>query len=95
VTEIEESAPEKKRSAARTKTTISRIPGVTAGDGDSGALRHKFSSYNLRIPSASMEGTLPDRRPLAVNKFIFGGTGAGYEKWLPLPQLERGESIGF
>src|SRR5205814_9644420 len=47
------------------------------------------------IPSASMEGTLLIGDHLLVNKFIFGGTGAWYEKVLPYRQLKRGDIIVF
>src|SRR5260370_12861007 len=42
-----------------------------------------------------MEGTLLIGDHLLVNKFIFGGTGAWYEKVLPYRQLERGDIIVF
>src|SRR5260370_35363185 len=42
-----------------------------------------------------MEGTLLIGDHLLVNKFIFGATGAWYEKVLPYRQLERGDIIVF
>src|SRR5438445_7548623 len=49
----------------------------------------------FKIPSASMEGTLLVGDHLLVNKFIFGGRGAWYEKLLPYRSLERGDIIVF
>jgi signal peptidase I len=54
-----------------------------------------FVVQAFKIPSASMEGTLLIGDHLLVNKFIFGGTGAWYEKILPYRQLERGDIIVF
>src|SRR5437660_3490843 len=54
-----------------------------------------FIVQAFKIPSASMEGTLLIGDHLLVNKFIFGGTGAWYEKLLPYRQLERGDIIVF
>src|SRR5881275_1238776 len=54
-----------------------------------------FIVQAFKIPSASMEGTLLIGDHLLVNKFIFGGTGAWYEKVLPYRQLERGDIIVF
>src|SRR6201988_646908 len=54
-----------------------------------------FIVQAFKIPSASMEGTLLIGDHLLVNKFIFGGTGAWYEKILPYRQLERGDIIVF
>ena len=42
-----------------------------------------------------MEGTLLIGDHLLVNKFIFGGSGAWYEKVLPYRRLERGDIIVF
>src|SRR5437899_9437677 len=49
----------------------------------------------FKIPSASMESTLLIGDHLLVNKFIFGGTGAWYEKLLPYRELQRGDIIVF
>src|ERR1700694_860918 len=54
-----------------------------------------FIVQAFKIPSASMEKTLLIGDHLLVNKFIFGGTGAWYEKVLPYRQLERGDIIVF
>ncbi len=54
-----------------------------------------FIVQAFKIPSASMEGTLLVGDHLLVNKFIFGGRGAWYEKVLPYRPLERGDIIVF
>src|SRR5579863_4744095 len=54
-----------------------------------------FILQAFKIPSASMEGTLLIGDHLLVNKFIFGGSGAWYEKFLPYRPLERGDIIVF
>jgi signal peptidase I len=54
-----------------------------------------FVVQAFKIPSASMKGTLLIGDHLLVNKFIFGGTGAWYEKFLPYRPLERGDIIVF
>src|SRR5271163_5002564 len=54
-----------------------------------------FVVQAFKIPSASMEGTLLIGDHLLVNKFIFGGSGAWYEKILPYRPLERGDIIVF
>src|SRR6201984_2090984 len=54
-----------------------------------------FVVQAFKIPSASMEGTLLIGDHLLVNKFIFGGTGAWYEKFLPYRPMERGDIIVF
>jgi signal peptidase I len=54
-----------------------------------------FIVQAFKIPSASMEGTLLIGDHLLVNKFIFGGTGAWYEKILPYRPLQRGDIIVF
>jgi signal peptidase I len=54
-----------------------------------------FIVQAFKIPSASMEGTLLIGDHLLVNKFIFGGHGAWYEKLLPYRQLEHGDIIVF
>jgi signal peptidase I len=54
-----------------------------------------FIVQAFKIPSASMEGTLLIGDHLLVNKFVFGGTGARYEKYLPYRQLQRGDIIVF
>jgi signal peptidase I len=54
-----------------------------------------FIVQAFKIPSPSMEGTLLVGDHLLVNKFIFGGRGAWYEKVLPYRPLERGDIIVF
>lgn len=54
-----------------------------------------FVVQAFKIPSASMEGTLLIGDHLLVNKFIFGGSGAWYEKVLPYRPIERGDIIVF
>jgi signal peptidase I len=54
-----------------------------------------FVVQAFKIPSASMESTLLIGDHLLVNKFIFGGRGAWYEKLLPYRSLERGDIIVF
>ena len=54
-----------------------------------------FVVQAFKIPSQSMEKTLLVGDHLLVNKFIFGGRGAWYEKLLPYRPLERGDIIVF
>jgi signal peptidase I len=54
-----------------------------------------FVVQAFKIPSQSMERTLLVGDHLLVNKFIFGGRGAWYEKILPYRALERGDIIVF
>src|SRR5437763_15324023 len=54
-----------------------------------------FIVQAFKIPSRSMEGTLLVGDHLLVNKFIFGGRGAWYEKILPYRPLNRGDIIVF
>jgi len=54
-----------------------------------------FVVQAFKIPSASMESTLLIGDHLLVNKFIVGGHGAWYEKFLPYRALERGDIIVF
>jgi signal peptidase I len=54
-----------------------------------------FVVQAFKIPSQSMEKTLLVGDHLLVNKFIFGGNGAWYEKLLPYRPLERGDIIVF
>jgi signal peptidase I len=54
-----------------------------------------FIVQAFKIPSASMERTLLVGDHLLVNKFIFGGHGAWYEKILPYRSLKRGDIIVF
>lgn len=54
-----------------------------------------FVVQAFKIPSASMEGTLLIGDHVLVNKFIFGGSGAWFEKLLPYRDLQRGDIIVF
>jgi len=54
-----------------------------------------FVVQAFKIPSQSMEPTLLVGDHLLVNKFIFGGRGAWYEKVLPYRPIERGDIIVF
>src|SRR5437764_11043428 len=95
VTEIEEQATEKKQEHRPEQTTISEylesllVTVILALFGTS------FIVQAFKIPSRSMEGTLLVGDHLLVNKFIFGGHGAWYEKVLPYRALKRGDIIVF
>src|SRR5467141_347871 len=95
LTQAEEQAPRKNQEHHENQTTISEylesllVTVILALFGTS------FIVQAFKIPSASMEGTLLIGDHLLVNKFIFGGTGAWYEKILPYRQLERGDIIVF
>ncbi|HYT23135.1 MAG TPA: signal peptidase I [Candidatus Polarisedimenticolia bacterium] len=95
VAEIEEQVPVKKQEHGADQTTISEylesllVTVILALFGTS------FIVQAFKIPSASMEGTLLIGDHLLVNKFIFGGTEAWYEKVLPYRQLRRGDIIVF
>ncbi len=54
-----------------------------------------FVVQAFKIPSPSMERTLLVGDHLLVNKFIFGGTGAWYDKFLPYRPIARGDIIVF
>src|SRR5260370_4200627 len=54
-----------------------------------------FVVQAFKIPSPSMEKTLLVGDHLLVNKFVFGGTGSWYEKFLPYRNLNRGDIIVF
>jgi signal peptidase I len=54
-----------------------------------------FVVQSFKIPSQSMEPTLLVGDHLLVNKFIFGGSGAWYEKGLPYRAIRRGDIIVF
>ena len=54
-----------------------------------------FVVQAFKIPSASMEGTLLIGDHLLVNKFIFEGSGAWYDRFLPYRPIERGDIIVF
>lgn len=54
-----------------------------------------FVVQAFKIPSQSMERTLLVGDHLLVNKFIFGGRGAWYDKFLPYRAIRRGDIIVF
>lgn len=54
-----------------------------------------FIVQAFKIPSQSMEPTLQVGDHLLVNKFIFEGNGAWYEKWLPYRAVRRGDVLVF
>lgn len=54
-----------------------------------------FIVQAFKIPSQSMEPTLLVGDHLLVNKFLFKGTGAWYEKVLPYRPIRRGDIIVF
>ena len=54
-----------------------------------------FVVQAFKIPSGSMEPTLQIGDHVFVNKFIFEGTGAWYDKFLPYRDVRRGDIIVF
>jgi signal peptidase I len=54
-----------------------------------------FILQAFKIPSQSMEPTLLVGDHLLVNKFLFEGTGAWYEKLLPYRAVRRGDIVVF
>jgi signal peptidase I len=54
-----------------------------------------FVVQAFKIPSQSMEPTLLVGDHLLVNKFLFGGRGAWYDRVLPYRDVERGDIIVF
>src|SRR5271154_4610716 len=54
-----------------------------------------FILQAFKIPSQSMEPTLLVGDHLLVNKFIFEGNGAWYEKLLPYRPIRHGDIIVF
>lgn len=54
-----------------------------------------FILQAFKIPSQSMEPTLLVGDHLLVNKFIFQGHGAWYEKLLPYRSVQRGDIVVF
>jgi signal peptidase I len=54
-----------------------------------------FVVQAFKIPSGSMEPTLLIGDHVFVNKFIFEGTGAWYENFLPYRDIRRGDIIVF
>lgn len=54
-----------------------------------------FVVQAFKIPSQSMEPTLLVGDHLLVNKFIFGGAGKWYDRFLPYREVRRGDIIVF
>ncbi len=54
-----------------------------------------FVVQAFKIPSGSMEPTLLVGDHLLVNKFVFEGTGAWYDKLLPYRPIRRGDIVVF
>jgi signal peptidase I len=54
-----------------------------------------FILQSFTIPSQSMEPTLRVGDYLFVNKFIFGGNGAWYERLLPYRDIRHGDVVVF
>jgi signal peptidase I len=54
-----------------------------------------FVVQAFKIPSQSMEPTLLVGDHLLVNKFIFGGRGHWYDRFLPYREIRRGDIIVF
>jgi len=95
VAQVEEQAPAKKPEQAEHQTTISEYLESLLVTVILALFGTTFVVQAFKIPSASMESTLLIGDHLLVNKFIFGGRGAWYEKILPYRQLERGDIIVF
>src|SRR5260370_7897000 len=95
LTQAEDKPAEKKQEHHEDQTTLSEYLESVLVTVILGLFGTSFIVQAFKIPSASMEGTLLIGDHLLVNKFIFGGTGAWYEKFLPYRQLERGDIIVF
>src|SRR5437762_9855121 len=95
VTEIEEQATEKRQEHHSEQTTFAEYLESLLVTVILALFGTTFIVQAFKIPSASMEGTLLIGDHLLVNKFIFGGRGAWYEKLLPYRPLERGDIIVF
>jgi signal peptidase I len=54
-----------------------------------------FVVQAFKIPSQSMEQTLLVGDHLLVNKFLYGGRGAWYDRLLPYREVQRGDIIVF
>jgi signal peptidase I len=54
-----------------------------------------FVVQAFKIPTPSMEPTLLVGDHLLVNKFVFGGSGAWYERFLPYREIRRGDIVVF
>src|SRR5260370_35227957 len=95
LTQAEDKPAEKKQEHHEEQTTISEylesllVTVILALFGTS------FIVQAFKIPSAAMESTLLIGDHLLVNTFIFGGTGAWYEKVLPDRPRGRGDLTSF
>ena len=58
-------------------------------------LLNSFVLASFEVPTGSMENEIMTGDFLLVNKFIFGGTGAAYEKFLPYRPIRRGDILVF
>src|SRR5256885_12062465 len=92
VTEIEEQATEKRQEHRPEQTTLSEYLESLLVTVILALFGTTFIVQAFKIPSASMEGTLLIGDHLLVNKFIFGGTGAWYDKFLPYRPLQIGRA---
>jgi signal peptidase I len=92
---VQESTPVAKTAEHREETTLSEYLESLLVTVILALFGTTFIVQAFKIPSASMEGTLLIGDHLLVNKFIFGGTGAWYEKVLPYRPLQRGDIIVF
>lgn len=54
-----------------------------------------FVVQAFKIPTPSMEPTLLVGDHLLVNKFVFGGSNAWYERLLPYREIRRGDIVVF
>src|ERR1700740_2940510 len=92
---VQEVAPVAKPERRREETTLSEYLESLLVTVILALFGTTFIVQAFKIPSASMEGTLLIGDHLLVNKFVFGGTGAWYDKFLPYRPLERGDIIVF
>jgi signal peptidase I len=92
---VEEPSPVTKPAEHREETTLSEYLESLLVTVILALFGTTFIVQAFKIPSASMEGTLLIGDHLLVNKFVFGGTGAWYEKVLPYRLLQRGDIIVF
>ena len=84
-----EKEEEKKRTSLREYVESLLVTVILALYGTS------FVVQAFKIPSQSMEQTLLVGDHLLVNKFIFGGRGNWYDRFLPYRDVRRGEILVF
>lgn len=87
--------PEQKYEQRRLRTTVSEYLESLLVTVILALFGTTFVVQAFKIPSASMEGTLLVGDHLLVNKFIFGGRAAWFEKILPYRNIHRGDIIVF